>query len=335
MSESLTIPQADPPTGVGVPDSGGGKLIDDFGDSLGPMVVKELRQGLRARRFVAPFLLIHVLAIFAVLSEAAVAELATGSASRGGGFVDGMLVFVISLVIGLIMPLTGFGALRPELEGGRNVELLLLANVTRWQIVLGKWLVMCSLSGLILISLVPYLMARHFIGGVNIVVSLTFLVGLGMSNATLNGLMIGASGFGNYLGRLLVLGIGAVSFSITTVAGTFASVAAGAMSAGMGANDSAAAMLFATGLSLIPSALYCVYGLQLGRSRLRLFEDPTEPPASGLIIAMMIFTPLFVGILAGATAGIGGVIAALALLVLVLFIDRGPGKKQTLRYAQP
>jgi ABC-type transport system involved in multi-copper enzyme maturation permease subunit len=242
---------------------------------------------------------------------------------------------VIFLVVGVVMPLTGFGALRPELEGGRNIELLLLANVSRWQIVLGKWLVMCSLAWLILVSLVPYMLARHFIGGVNIVYSMAFLVGLGMSNAALNGVVIGASGFGNYIGRLVVLGIGAISFTVTTSMCTAMWIASSVMKGGGPPEDSIGTMLISAGFSLVPSVLYCLYGLQIGRSRLRLFEDPTEPPASGLIIAMMLFTPLLVGMFAAPTAGIGGVVAAAVLVVLTLVIDRGPGKKQTVRYAQP
>ena len=248
---------------------------------------------------------------------------------------DGLLVFVISLVVGIIMPLTGFGALRPELESGRNVELLLLANVSRWQIVVGKWLTMSSLAWLILISLVPYMLARHFIGGINIVFSLTFLAGLALSNAALNGIVIGASGFGNYIGRLAVLVIGGVSFSITASMCAGIWLASGITGSGGPPEDSIVVMLITTGFSLVPSVLYCLYGLQIGRSRLRLFEDPTEPPASGLIIAMMLFTPLLVGMFAAPTAGIGGVVAAVVLTVLTLVIDRGPGKKQTVRYAQP
>lgn len=314
-------------------------LLDDFGDRLGPMVVKELRQGLRARRFVGPFLLIQLLAVFSVLSESAVADLSAGGGASGlapgNGLGDGLLVLVVSLVVGIVMPLTGFGALRPELEGGRNVELLLLANVSRWQIVLGKWLVMCSLASLILVSVLPYMLARHFIGGVNIVYSLTFLVGLGMTNAALNGVVIGASGFGNYIGRLLVLGIGAISFMVTTSMCMAMWLGNAVMKGGGPSEGSIGLMLISTGFSFIPSLLYCLYGLQIGRSRLRLFEDPTEPPASGLIIAMMLFTPLLVGMFAAPTAGIGGVVAAAVLVLLTLVIDRGPGKKQTVRYAQP
>ena len=304
------------------------------------MVVKELRQGLRARRFIGPFLLIQLLAVFAVLSETAVADLSAGGGRSGagplnGGFSDGLLVFVISLVVGVVMPLTGFGALRPELERGRNVELLLLANVSRWQIVVGKWLVMCALAWLILISLVPYMLARHFIGGVNIVYSLTFLAGLAMGNAALNGVIIGASGFGNYIGRIVVLVIGGISYSVTASMCSAMWIARGALRGRGAPDDSIGTMLISTAFSFVPSVLYSLYGLQIGRSRLRLFEDPTEPPASGLIIAMMLFTPLLVGMFAVPTAGIGGVVAAAVLVFLTLVIDRGPGKKHTVRYAQP
>ena len=134
-------------------------IPDDFGDRLGPVVVKELRQGLRARRFVGPFLLIHLVAVFAVMTEAATG--AVGASIVG----TGLLVSILGLMLCVAMPLSGFGALQPELHPGRNIELLLLANLSRWQIVIGKWLVMTSLAGLILVSLLPYLLIRHYIGG--------------------------------------------------------------------------------------------------------------------------------------------------------------------------
>lgn len=305
--------------------------LDDFGDRLGPVVVKELRQGLRARQFVGPFLLIHVVAVFAVLVEAV-------AGSAGGSVVgSGMLMSIITLVLCVFMPLYGFGALQPELNPGRNIELLLLANLSRWQIVIGKWLVMTSLAGLILISLLPYLLMRHYIGGVDLVANLSYVGAVAAVNVTMNAAVIGASGFTNYIGRLMVLGITAGSYLISQSM----CLAAVFESSGLPGDDTSLLGLLAGAVvGLIVVAVYCAFGLQLGRARLRLFENPIDPPASGLLIAMMLFTPLLVGMFTFATKGIGGIggpIICLLLLAALLAIDRGPGKKEgkELKYAQP
>ena len=90
-------------------------------------------------------------------------------------------------------------------------------------------------------------------------------------------------------------------------------------------------------IAALIAVLYAVYGLQLGRSRLRLFENPLDPPASGLVIALMIFTPIVVGVASAATLGYGAWVAAGGLLALALSIDRGPGKAKAApaRYMQP
>lgn len=309
--------------------SGSSAALNDFGDRFGPVLVKELRQGLRARRFVGPFLLVQFVAIIAVLGEAAVVEIETGAAVFGIG--SGLLMQIIGLALGLLMPLTGFAALRPELDRSRNVELLLLANLSRWQIALGKWLVMSSLAGLILVSLLPYLLARHFIGGIDLVWSLSFVGGIWLLNLTMNAAVVGASGFSNVIARLVVLGITAGSGLITM---TTVMIPLLTSSISTFSDYSLLEMALHGALSLIVAALYCAFGLQIARAKLRLFENPVDPPASGLLIAMMIFTPLLVGIFSVAGAYAPPVICLL-LLGAVLAIDRGPGKKYQPGYAQP
>jgi hypothetical protein len=303
-------------------------IPDDFGDRLGPVVVKELRQGLRARRFVGPFLLIHLVAVFAVMTEAA-------AGSVGASIVgSGMLVTVLGLMLCVAMPMSGFGALQPELHPGRNIELLLMANLSRWQIVIGKWLVMCSLAGLILVSLLPYLLIRHYIGGIDIVQSLRIVGGVALINVTMNAAVIGASGFSNYIGRLMVLAITVGSFWISAAVCLSVGFTS---SSSLLASSSLTAGLLSGVISVLVAAVYCAYGLQLGRARLRLFENPIDPPASGLLIAMLLFTPLMIGMFSVATGGIGGPVLCLLLFAALLAIDRGPGKKggTGIKYAQP
>ena len=131
-------------------------------DFFSPVFVKELRQGLRAKRFVMPFVIAQVMAIIAVGTELGIAS--TTAITGNDGFTDflgGVVYLVLWIVIGVIMPLTNIGALRPELAGGRNVELLLMSNLSRWEIVRGKWMVGFALSCLMLVSLIPAARASH------------------------------------------------------------------------------------------------------------------------------------------------------------------------------
>lgn len=301
-------------------------------DKLGPVFAKELRQGLRAQRFVTPFVAIQIFAIVAVGTDLGLTS-ATGSTSSASLF-GNLIVWVVILGVGVVMPLTNIAALRSELSDGRNVELLLMSNLNRWQIVRGKWLVGFSLSFLMLISLIPYLLTRYFGSGVELTQTLTLVINIILVNAAVTGIAIGASGFGNLLGRFLLLIIGVLS-ALGTYMGTCWRFIE--MMGDQTGFDALLPAIFVVLSSALVSALYVVYGLQLGRARLRLFENPLDPPASGLIIALIIFTPIVVGVATGVTIGYGAWVAVGGLLALSLLIDRGPGKKgsKTAQYAQP
>lgn len=301
-------------------------------DTLSPVFAKELRQGLRAHRFVLPFVAVQVFAVIAIATELALSSNFQGAS--GSGFFGGLFISVLVAGVGVVMPLTSIAALRPELSDGRNVELLLMSNLDRWQIVRGKWLVAFTLSMLTLVSLLPYMLTRYFAGGTELLTDFLIVVGVIQMNALLTGLAIGASGFGNLLGRLFLFGMGALSAGLTGLAASAGFMITFAAPVGRTAIGSS---IIAILISSLVAALYVVYGLQLGRSRLRLFENPLDPPASGLVIALMIFTPIVVGVASVATAGYGGWVAVGGLLALALSIDRGPGKKAkaVARYLQP
>ncbi len=298
-------------------------------DRLGPVFAKELRQGLRAQRFVSPFVAIQIFAIVAVGVELGLTAAFNGSDDTFGNLV----MVVVILGVGVVMPLTNIAALRPELSDGRNVELLLMSNLNRWQIVRGKWLVGFTLSVLVLVSMIPYLLTRYFVGGVDLVDTLLIVVGLLFGNAALTAIAIGASGFGNLLGRFLLVGIGVFSCFGTATATCWRFL--DMMSDATGTDAIFPGILSILSAALV-AALYVTYGLQLARSRLRLFENPLDPPASGLIIALVIFTPIVVAVATGVTQGYAAWVAVGGLLVLALMIDRSPGKDVTaVRYLQP
>lgn len=302
------------------------KKVADFQDFFPPIFVKELRQGLRANQFVWPFIVVQIAAILCIA-----VEYTTRHVLEGTGLIFSpeisqvMFYFLLWIIFALVLPLTLFGALQPELRGGRNVELLLMSNLSRWQIVLGKWFVGSVLSGLMLVSLIPYWLVRYLIGSVgNVGVEVAQIFGIIIANATMNSIVIGASGFQNYVGRVFMIIVSAICCYLTAMGGVIGIIG---MSGFSGATPSSWMVVLAFFASLISMALIVVLNLQMGRAKLRLFENPLDPPSTALIVVLIICTPIMVGITAGITKGKGGWVMVLVLLVLGLLIDPGPGKK--------
>lgn len=295
----------------------------DFWDFFSPIFVKELRQGLRANQFVWPFIVVQIAAIASIAVEYTARHVLDGggivfSASMSAA----IFYFLLWTVFAVVLPLTLFGALQPELAGGRNVELLLMSNLSRWQIVLGKWFVGSVLSGLMLVSLLPYWLVRYLIGSVgNVGIEFAQIFGIIVTNATMNAIVIGASGFRNYVGRVCIIFMSALCGYLTSLGGVMG------IFGFSGATPSTFDWVLGALASFASMGLIVVLNLQMGRAKLRLFENPLDPPSTALIVVLIICTPIMVGITAGVTGGKGGWVMVLILLGLGLMIDPGPGKK--------
>lgn len=298
-----------------------GLPLDPFPERLDPVFVKDLRQGLRARRFVVPFLSVHALAVMLVATQFALRyfadqnEIAHGLGAFAGGLLDGGILLLLWVMVGFVMPLTGITALQAELAQERNVELLLMAGLSRWQIMRGKWLVLCALSGLIMVSMFPYMLTLYFAGAVELVSQTTQFAVLWIFNVVLSAMIVGASGFRHLVGRFMVIGIALGSYSFT------AGISAVSLSIPTFGGSSAWMTLLGILNYLLVAILYSIYGLQLGRDRLRIYSHPLDPGIASGIIGILFFTPMLVSI--GLILGPTGVFLVLCgLLVLIHAIAR-------------
>lgn len=132
--------------------------IMDFPDRLSPMVVKELRQGLRTRLFGGVLVTLHLMLVLLTLMSGGAENAAAVS-----GWFDG----IITLVLCIIMPLRGFSAVADELKSG-TLDMLALTRLSAGRIIFGKWAAIASQSLLLMLSIMPYVVARFVFGGLDL-----------------------------------------------------------------------------------------------------------------------------------------------------------------------
>lgn len=133
-------------------------VITDFPDRLSPMVVKELRQGLRTRLFGGVLVTLHLMLVLLTLMSGGAENTAAVS-----GWFDG----IITLVLCIIMPLRGFSAVADELKSG-TLDMLALTRLSAGRIIFGKWAAIASQSLLLMLSIMPYVVARFVFGGLDL-----------------------------------------------------------------------------------------------------------------------------------------------------------------------
>lgn len=139
---------------------------DDFPSWLAPMLVRELRQGVQSGVFAWTFIGIQA-AMFALMTWAVGSF---GGTLRGAPSRDFAVLFwfAIAAAIVVVVPLRGLSAVSSE-RVGNNLDLVRLSQLSATRIVLGKWLAIAGQGVLVATALLPYLVLRYFLGGVDVV----------------------------------------------------------------------------------------------------------------------------------------------------------------------
>ncbi len=176
--------------------------LTDFSDKLSPMLVKELRQGMRARSFTMLFLVFQCLLALILLTAGASFE------SDGAGSVASGIIFTMfSIAVLFIQPMRGVNALSSEITGN-TIEMMVLTRLSAWRIVFGKWIAIVSQSALILTTIIPYLILRYFFGGMVLLGEMVFLTLIFLTSIALTAVMVGFSATTAKLARVLpIIGI--------------------------------------------------------------------------------------------------------------------------------
>ena len=162
-------------------------MTSDYADWLNPMLVKELRQGLRKSVFVSVFLLVQIAMVvligFRMLSAASNAD------QMVGGFLDGVLWTGLGLALLIIMPMRGLASITEE-QKANTLDLVQMTRMGTSGIVLGKWVAVVSQSMLIAVAVLPYAVLRYFFGGVDVVENLITLTAMILGSAAATALCL-------------------------------------------------------------------------------------------------------------------------------------------------
>ncbi|OYW30849.1 MAG: hypothetical protein B7Z47_02900, partial [Chthoniobacter sp. 12-60-6] len=175
-------------------------LLRDFSDRFSPIVVKELRQGLRTRFFTSALILFHALIILL---------LCTATLGAPVEAVNGIFWGIAGFMLLVVMPLRGFSSLHTETTDG-TLDMLTLTSIPSFRILYGKWAALYSQSLLVAGSILPYMVARYFFGGVEILREAVALVMLGLGSGIITAGLLAFSAQTPVLLRIfLAVGIGA------------------------------------------------------------------------------------------------------------------------------
>ena len=171
--------------------------LTDFSDKLSPMLVKELRQGMRARSFIMLFLVFQCLLALILVTAGASFE-----SDDAGSAASGIIFTMFSIAVLFIQPMRGVNALSSEITGN-TIEMMVLTRLSASRIVFGKWIAIVSQSALLLTTIIPYLILRYFFGGMVLVGELVFLGLIFLTSMALTAVMVGFSATTARLARVL------------------------------------------------------------------------------------------------------------------------------------
>ena len=282
------------------------------------MLVKELRQGMRARGFVMPFASIHLLAVLAVAVEFAVKRAAATGIATGSAFAtNGHIIFwgLMAVVVAVIFPLRSLGSMTSDVHAGQW-QLVLLTGMNRWSIVRGKWLAQMSLAGLMLISLLPYGIARYFFGGVELIANLAAFTAVLCASGAISALVIGGSSFRSQKMRIFIILLALAYIGFPTLGLLLLSKEMGRLSS---VSESVAWFIGAASV-LEFYAFFTFCGLQMARAEMRTGLKPWEYSPTRIAAALFIFSPILwlIGMICAIVLPLWGA----ALTLWVAFLDR-------------
>ena len=203
MSEAVTTPTPQ------VPEASPAAHLVDFSDKLSPMLVKELRQGMRTNLFTVAFILLQAFMILCMLF----------GMNGGGSETSGFFWFFVIAAMLVVQPIRGFGALSSEYSLN-TMDLIQLTRLGAWRIAFGKWAAIVAQSMLLLTGILPYVVMRYFQGGIDLFKDLEGILYVMLGTCLLTAVTVGFSSFKSVILRVALLigaGIGAMIVGVLVI----------------------------------------------------------------------------------------------------------------------
>ena len=172
--------------------------LTDFPDLISPMLVKELRQGMRAKTFISAFLALQVFLAVMLFSAGA-----ASTSDHAGSVISGIIFTFFAIAVLIVQPLRGTarpvhgsegqharhdGAHPPQRLAHRHRKMGGHRQPVR----------------ALLTTIIPYLILRYFFGGMNLFAELVFLALLFLTSMALTAVTVGLSGCSSVIVRSLI-----------------------------------------------------------------------------------------------------------------------------------
>ena len=142
---------------------------DSVSDRLNPVLVKEIRQGLKSRAFNFSFMLMQGLMVVSMIIQ-----LLSIGQNFGREAASTMFWVFAGGPLLILLPLLSVNAIYGE-HRQQTLPLVLLTNLTPWRMVCGKWASLMAQAMLIACAVLPYAVLRYFLGGINLAMDLLTL----------------------------------------------------------------------------------------------------------------------------------------------------------------
>ena len=287
-------------------------LPADFSDRLSPMLVKELRQGMRTNQFTVSFILLQVFMVMCLL----LGTLAGGDGQQVSVFFWGF----IGIAMVLVMPTRGFNALHKETQLN-TMDLIQMTRLSAWRITFGKWLALVSQTLLLVTAILPYIVLRYYLGGVDLVQEVLVLFFLCLASMVMTAVSVGFSAFASPVIRRTI-SVLAILFIIQAGFGSLVGfmMPGGGLGRAFGLSFSSSgglAFWSIVAITLIIAAYVIYFFLDLGASRIapEAANHATRKRLIGLGFVLMCFAAPLLSSDLLALSGIG------VVALFVIWID--------------
>jgi hypothetical protein len=182
----------------------------DFPDWFGPMLVKELRQGLKTRGFVFSFIGLQALLVFVLIYH--VLLYARNPKDFDASGLGAIFWFLIGGLLIFVTPMRAFNELAAERKAN-TLELIFMSGLSAWRIAFGKWVSLLFQALLFLLAVLPFAILRYYFGAVDLAQDLQGMLLVMLGCAVLSALALAISGMPLWV-RIFVIIVAVFFFMI-------------------------------------------------------------------------------------------------------------------------